>query len=319
MEYVLGIGIPLAVLILLCVALALILRRFYGIAFLRAPEKQLDINMLGAPWTVYLDQIRSGMEWLDAHTDERVEITSFDGLKLCASIVLCENARGTALLCHGYRSRGCLDFSCSMSFYHDLGFNLVIIDERACGQSEGDTITFGLKERQDVLSWLGFIRERFGEQEPVLLGGVSMGCATVLMSLGLDLPDNVKGAIADCGYTSPWAQLSHNLRQEYHLPPFPMMHLINVIFRRRTGCDLREGDTVKALRANGGRTPVFFIHGGADDFVPTDFTRENYAACTADKDLLIVPGAGHAVSYLVDGEAYREKSVAFLDKHFPKG
>ena len=314
-EYALWIGIPLLVLALLALAVALILRRFYRVAFLRAPQ-QLDINMLGAPWTIYLDDIKAGMDWLEAHTAERPAITSFDGLKLRASVVLRENARGTMLLCHGYRSRGCLDFSCSLAFYYEQGLNLVVIDERACGDSEGDTITFGLKERRDVLSWLGWIGERFGADEPIILGGVSMGCATVLMALGLDLPASVKGAIGDCGYTSPWDQLAYILKRDYHLPPFPLMHLMNRKFRRRNGCDLREGDTRQALARNT-RIPVLFVHGGADDFVPTDFTRENYAACAAEKDLLIVPGAAHAVSYLADRKTYQTKIVALLDRVLP--
>ena len=315
MEYLLWIGIPVLVLILLAVAVYLILRRFYKIAFARAAEPQLDINMLGAPWTAYLDRIKSGMEWVTSHVDEQVDITAFDGLKLHGSVLLRENARGTALLFHGYRSRGCLDFSCSAPFYYDLGLNLVIVDERACGASEGDAITFGMKERRDVVSWLTWINGRFGADEPVILGGVSMGCATVLMSLGLDLPENVRGAIADCGYTSPWAELAHVLKRDYHLPPFPWMQLMNLMVRRRIGCDLRVS-TVDALKKND-RIPVFLVHGGADDFVPTDFSRENYEACAAEKELLIVPGAGHAVSFLVDPETYRARAIAFLDRVLP--
>ena len=315
MEVLLWIGIPVLVLALLAVGVYLALRRFYKIAFARAAEPQLDINMLGAPWTPYLDQIQTGMAWVNSHFDERVDITAFDGLKLHAGVILRENARGTALLFHGYRSRGCLDFSCSAPFYHELGLNLVIVDERACGESEGDAITFGMKERRDVVSWLAWIRERFGADEAVILGGVSMGCATVLMSLGLDLPANVKGVIADCGYTSPWAELAHVLRRDYHLPPFPWMPLMNLMVRRRIGCDLHIS-TVDALKQNE-RIPVFLVHGGADDFVPTDFGRENYAACAAEKELLIVPGAGHAVSFLVDPETYRARAAAFLDRVLP--
>ena len=313
MKYALWIGIPLAVIALLALAIYLILRRFYKIAFVRSPDQQLDIDLLGAPWTAYLDDIREGMEWILANTDETPTVTSFDGLKLRARVVLTENARGTMLLCHGYRSRGFLDFSCSLRYYREQGLNLVVIDERACGASEGDTITFGLKERRDVLTWIDWIRARFGADEPILLGGVSMGCATVLMSLALDLPDNVKGVIGDCGYTTPWAQLAYILRRDYHLPPFPWMQLMNVMVRRRIGCDLREGDTVKALAQNT-RVPVLLVHGGADDFVPTAFGEENYRACASEKDLFIVPNAAHAVSYLADPKGYQAKIRAFVDR-----
>lgn len=287
--------------------------RFYRIAFVRAKEEPVDINALGKPWTAYLDEVRDGIEWFLSHVTEEVSVSSFDGLRLTARVIEQENARGTALLCHGYRSQGFLDFSCAFSFYYEQGLNLVVIDERACGLSEGDTITFGLNESRDVRTWLDWVNGRYGDDRPVILGGVSMGCTTVLLSLEHDLPSNVVGIIGDCGFTSPWDQLTYILRRDYHLPPFPLMHLVNVLFRRRTGCDLRAKSTVTAL-GNNTRIPVLFIHGGADRFVPTDFSRENYRACAADKDLLIVESAAHATSFLADPIAYRKRAKAFLDR-----
>lgn len=290
-----------------------IVRRFYRIAFLRNPEEPVDINALDKPWTAYLDEIRSGVDWLLAHVTQTVTVTSFDGLRLSARLVEQEGARGTALLCHGYRSQGFLDFSRAFSYFHGQGLNLLVIDQRACGLSEGDTITFGLNESRDVMTWLDWLNARYGADRPVVLGGVSMGSTTVLLSLSRDLPKNVVGVIGDCGFTSPWDQLAYILRRDYHLPPFPLLYLVNRRFRRRTGRDLREASTVTALAGNT-RVPVLLVHGGADRFVPTDFSRENYAACAADKELLIVSGASHATSFLADPAAYRERVGAFLSR-----
>lgn len=307
--WIAGVGAVLAL------AIWLVTEHFYRVAFLRHAEEHDDVNALGKPWTAYLPTIRDGVQWLIDHTTETVKVQSFDGLMLSARLVERKGARGTVLMCHGYRSRGYLDFSCVFPFYYRLGLNLVVIDERACGDSEGDTITFGLNERCDVKTWTEWINGRFGETRPVILAGISMGCASVVMSLATGLPDNVKGIIADCGYTSVWRQLAYILRRDYGLPPFPILYWVNGLFRRRTGRDLREADTLPLLRQSD--IPVLFIHGGADRFVPTDFSVEGWRACAADKDLLIVDSAAHATSALADPAAYRRHVAAFVERVVP--
>ncbi len=288
-----------------------VITRFYRVAFVRNEEEHADINTLGKPWGTYLEQITEGIEWLHRHTNETARITSFDGLKLSAWVVGQENARGTVLMCHGYRSRGFLDFSCAFEFFYEQGLNLVVIEQRACGNSEGKTITFGINESRDVRAWVDWAQERFGAEGPLILAGVSMGCAAVIMSIATGLPDGVSGIIADCGYTSAWRQLAYVLKRDYGLPPFPVLHLVNLLFKRRTGCDLREPDTLPILRECD--IPVLFIHGGADRFVPTDCSIEGWRACAADKDILIVEGAAHATSAIADPKQYRKKVKTFLD------
>ena len=290
---------------------AAVIGRFYRIAFLRNKEEHADINTLGKPWGAYLEQITEGIEWLQKNATETAHIESFDGLRLFAWVVEQENARGTVLMCHGYRSRGFLDFSCAFRFFYEQGLNLVVIEQRACGNSEGNIITFGIKESRDVSSWANWVRERFGAEMPIILAGVSMGCTSVIMSVEYGLPDNVAGIVADCGYTSAWRQLAHVLKRDYRLPPFPILHLVNYLFKRRTGCDLRSFDTLSVL--SGCDIPVLFVHGGADRFVPTDMSVEGWRACSADKDILIVEGAAHATSSIADPKQYQSKVKAFLD------
>lgn len=296
---------------LLFFSFAAIVARFYRIAFVRNEKEQPDITVIGRPWAAYLDKIKQGIDWLEKNTTDTVGITSYDGLRLSAWVVERENARGTFLMCHGYRSRGFLDFSCVFRFFHERGFNLVVIEQRACGNSEGNIITFGIKESQDVKSWAEWTKQRFGDDLPIILAGVSMGCTSALLSLAYGLPENVKGIIADCGYTSPWRQLAYILKRDYKLPPFPILYAVNWLFRRKTGVDLRQADTLPILQES--KTPILFIHGGADRFVPTDFSVESWRACSADKDILIVEGASHGTSALAESELYCEKAGEFLD------
>ena len=70
-----------------------------------------------------------------------------------------------------------------------------------------------------------------------------------------------------------------------------------------------EYSTLAALEKN--RVPVLFIHGADDHFVPVEMTYENYKACTAPKRLLVVPGADHGMSYLLEPEGYQGMMVDF--------
>ena len=140
-----------------------------------------------------------------------------------------------------------------------------------------------------------------------------MGAATVLLSLGTDLPGNVKGVVADCGFTSPWEIVRHVAKRDFHLPAFPLLHLLDLVCRGIAGFSLKEVDTRKALA--GSRLPVLFLHGAADDFVPVSMSEENYRACQGEKSLYLVPGAGHAQSYATDTPGCQERIGAFLRAH----
>ncbi len=299
-----------AVILILLVGL-LIVRRFYRIAFIRERDKSPDASVVGVPWASLVDRIEEGAEWFFSHITQQVRVKSYDGLELVGYLVEHPKARGTMIMCHGYRSFCHVDFSCSFEFYYNLGLNLLVIDQRSHGNSEGEVITFGIKERFDVNRWAHFVRDTFGADHPIVLAGVSMGCSTVLMSIATGLPENIKGIVADCGYTSAWEQLKYITRRDYHLPPWPVLNILNAYFKHKTGCDLREASTLTALENN--TLPVMFIHGGADRFVPTDFTRENYKACSADRRLFLAESAAHAVSYLAETERYQREATDFIN------
>ena len=140
-----------------------------------------------------------------------------------------------------------------------------------------------------------------------------MGCATVLMAAGLPLPSNVRAIIADCGYTSPKEILKTVLKRDYHLPAFPIMNLTELLTRWRAGFGYSDASALDAMRNC--RIPVLFIHGEKDTFVPVQMSLDNYMACRAPKELLIVPGAVHAAASLQDPEGYQRAVLAFMKKY----
>lgn len=253
-------------------------------------------------------------EWLNEQTFENYSITNVDGNKLKGYLLKADKPSDVYVFgSHGYRCWGKREFRRMTKFYHDLGFNVFIVDHQAHGESEGKYIGFGSHESRDSLQWLGFMLDTFGKDIQIILHGVSMGSATVMMMSGNpNLPKNVKFTVADCGYTSPWAEFDYQLKNA-HVPTSPLLDGANFFNKHIAKYDFKKVDAVESV--SHAQVPMLFIHGTKDDFVPTYMVHELYDACSTDKDLLLVEGAGHAESYPTDSAAYEAKVKSFIDKY----
>lgn len=242
---------------------------------------------------------------------EDVFITSFDGLRLHAKFyVASERKAPVQIMFHGYKSSAERDFCGGLREGIDGGFNVLLVDQRAHGESEGKYLTFGVNERFDCLSWASYAAERFGNDVKIYLYGISMGASTVLMASALPLPKSVSGIVADCGYTSPKAIICSVLR-DHHVPAAPVYAVAKLGARLFCGFDLDSASAPDALRRS--HIPVLFIHGDDDRFVPCRMSRENFEASAAEhKKLLIVHNAGHGLSYMLDRPAYLSALHEFL-------
>lgn len=261
----------------------------------------------------YAGLIRRSHDWLCGHAAQDVFTMSEDGLKLHALWIPAENPRGTVLFAHGYRSTYLVDFGGAMDLYHRQGFNLLIPDQRAHGESEGKYITFGVKESEDMLCWLNYHNRTFGNY-PVLLSGMSMGASTMMYLADQALPENARGIIVDCGFSSPYAILDAVFRSVTHLPGWLCLWATDIFAKLFAGFGLNEKDSRKVLAKN--RLPIIMVHGMADDFVPCAMSEEAYELCTGEKQLLLVEDAGHGLSFLADKETYVATVNAFIEKYF---
>lgn len=289
-----------------------------GYVFVKACVRRKEL-----PWMVeeelkktsfgkYYNCILASDAWLKANNAQDVYIESIDGLRLHGYWIPAEHPRGTVLLAHGYRSTMLVDFGLAFAFYHALGMNILVPEQRSHGQSQGRYITFGVKESEDFVRWIAYHNAHFGMQQ-LILSGMSMGASTVLYLADRDLPANVKCIIADCGFTSPWAILNKVFRSVTHLPSALSLWAADLFARVFAGFSLKEKDTLKVLP--NAKLPILMIHGSADDFVPCHMSMDGYDACSGEKELLVVQGAGHGVSFLMDKQAYTAKVIAFLEAH----
>ena len=276
------------------------------------PEQEEE-RLEKSSWRDHLPEIRAGMDWFEKQALEPVTIRSRDGLKLFGSYLEAPEARACVLLCHGYRSRGELDFALVLRLLYEHGCSLLVIDQRAHGRSGGKYITYGVLERYDCQQWAWFLHAKLAGRLPIFLEGLSMGAATVMMASELPMPPSVVGVIADCGYNSAWDEMRHCIHRWYHVPAFPVLNLTNLLCRLLAKYDLRTVTSAQAL-ANS-PLPLLLIHGTGDDFVPADMSQENYAAAAGEKRMILVEGATHGISYLVEEERCRRELLAFVDQY----
>lgn len=274
-------------------------------------DRTRDAIPEGSPLFPYRDRFLAAGEMLDGLETQGWDIESFDGLRLHGEF-FDANSEKTIILMHGYRSHWRGDFGIALPFYRSLGFNVLLCDQRCHGKSEGRYITYGVHEKYDCRDWILEVIRRRGKDCQIFLSGMSMGAATVLLATELKLPSQVKGIIADCGFTSGYDIVKLTTKGiNRHIPMF-VVDCINFCCRLFAGFDLKEGNTQTAMKVCD--KPILFIHGTHDTFVPCEMTLRNYDACVSRKELLTVRGAEHGMSYLLEEEHCKEVLKNFLEK-----
>ena len=301
--------------VLVCLVLAVILGGSwyaYRMAFYSPNKDREKIPEIKDPkYTPYKVVLRDMFHALENRPCEFITIQSQDGLTLSGRYYHQKDGAPLAIGFHGYKSCWLTDFCGGADIAFQMGQNVLLIDERAHGKSQGRTITFGIKERLDLLCWVEYALNRFGPDVKILLYGVSMGGATVLMASGLDLPDNVKGIVADCPYSAPLDIILEVGRQQ-HYPIRLIKPFIILGAKVYGGFDVKETCGEKAVRYS--KVPILIIHGEADSFVPAEMSRVIQEANPEMIRRHTFPGADHALSYMVDTPRYHKLVKEFMAK-----
>ena len=239
---------------------------------------------------------------------ERMEVKSVDGLNLVGRLYAAENADKTVICIHGYCGTGIRDMSAIAPFFIKNGFNVLLVDNRAHGESEGNVIGYGVLDSLDIAVWINALKTA-RPVKSTFLYGISMGAATAMMTAQYVRREEVAGIIADCGYTSIYEQMRFMLRTLTLVPPALIVPAIRSRAKKFAGYDIKTTDTREILAKTD--IPVLFVHGSEDKFVPPAMTEQNARACASAHDVLIVKDAKHAESYFLGREAYEKRVLAF--------
>lgn len=271
-------------------------------------------KMSGTDWEKYFPLMEERKIFVMAQPHSDVYITSYDGLKLHATYfpAIQNDIRKVVICFHGYTGEGLSNHIAIADYFLKHGYAILLPDARAHGQSEGEYIGFGCLDRKDALGWINWVIQECGDDVKIMLHGTSMGGATVLMTSGLDLPDNVKGIVSDCGFTSPKEVFTHVLNNMYHLPAFPAIQGADLINKKLAGYGMDECNARNEVKK--AKVPILFIHGSEDTFVPCSMCHEIYDNCSSPKRKLIVEGASHAESYYKDMAAYEKALDEFAEE-----
>lgn len=272
------------------------------------PQDQYPVPE-GKVYEPFRDRMIHWMKDLRALPCQDFYITSHDGLKLHGRYYEYAPGAPIELMFHGYRGNAERDLCGGVQRCFQLGRSAFLVDQRGSGESDGNVITFGIKEHLDCRNWVDFMVSHFGQDVKILLTGISMGASTVLMAAGKPLPSQVKGVLADCGFTSAKAIMFEVIRK-MKLPPKLLYPFVRLAARLFGGFALESVSAVEAVRK--ATLPIIFYHGDADDFVPCYMSKENYDACASRKALVIIPGAGHGLSYPVDKQIYLQTLKDFF-------
>lgn len=263
----------------------------------------------GAQYQAVKDKIYTWTRNIDSAPFEKVAIQSFDGLTLTGRYYHFRDGAPVKIIFHGYRSFALRDCAGGFAMCKNLGINVLTIDERAHGDSDGHTITFGIRERRDCLAWCNYICDRFGAETPIILSGLSMGAATVLMAASLSLPENVCCILSDSPFSSP-KEIIKKVCTDMHISApvaYPFIWLSALIFGR---FNLNECTALDGVRST--KIPILILHGEDDYFVPCEMSEYLHRHSNGMTQLATFPGAGHGLSYMIAPEEYEKVVYDFL-------
>jgi len=262
----------------------------------------------------YLDgKLDEGKIWFDNAKKEKLVIRSSDNKKnLHADFLFPEKESEVyVLVIHGYTSSP-RNMGVYAQKYNELGYNVIMPSLNGHADSEKDFVTMGWKDRLDVIDWINYITESAPDSK-IIIHGVSMGAATTMMTTGEELPNNVKFAVADCGYTSVWDVFSNKLKSAANVPPFPLLYGASTVNKIYSGFSFKEASSVEQLKKS--KIPTLFIHGDKDGLVPYDMLDIVYESAACEKDRITIEGAPHARNSCANPELYWSAVEKFIEKY----
>ncbi|MFD2639331.1 alpha/beta hydrolase [Piscibacillus salipiscarius] len=289
---------------------------FYDLAIKREKKDFLQNNDDLVVSREAMDVFVSGgwREWVDNQNFEYWELQSFDDLRLQGYYLEAEEPTNkTVVFAHGYLGRARDMGLYGEYYYEELGYNMLSVDLRGHGQSQGDYIGFGWHSRLDLVDWVNKLVEKQGEDTEIILHGLSMGAASVLMASGEDMPSNVNAIVADSPYTSVYDLFDYQMGRMFNLPSFPILDSTSLVTKAKADYSLKEASALKQVKK--AEVPILYIHGNSDDFVPTRMTKELYKHTNSEAQIKVFENSSHGEAFAIYRDEYIETLEQFLKKY----
>lgn len=289
---------------------------FYNLAIARNDKEFLQGNADLEVSDEAMKEFTSGnwRDWVREQDFETIEMNAYDDIKLNGYYLEAkEPSNKIVVMAHGYLGNAKQMGLYGEYYYEELGYNFFTPDLRGHGKSEGDYIGFGWHDRIDIIDWMNLLIDRFGPDTEIVMHGISMGAATVLMASGEELPENVKAIIADSPYTSVHDLFAYQMKRMFHLPSFPVLQSTSLVAKAKAGYSLTEASALKQVEKS--EVPILYIHGNADEFVPTKMTNKLYENTKSKTEMLTIEGASHGEGFVIERELYIDKMNEFIEKY----
>ena len=298
--------IPIGIIMFLLISFVLVLsficfKQLFYSPRRKKPQKDEYALPQGKKYVPHHAEILNWMKNVRNLPHEDMFVVSHDGLTLRGQYYECKKGAPVEILIHGYHGNSERDMGGGIERCFSMGRNALLVDQRACGKSDGRIVTFGINESRDCLLWIDKVIERFGDDVKIVITGVSMGAATVVMAAGRGLPENVRYVLADCPYSSS-DEIIRTVMAGKGLPVKFLYPFVKLGARIYGGFRIKDASPLDEVKRS--RTPIIFIHGDADDFVPAYMSEQLYEACTVKKQLVKIPNAAHVLAYITDKEGY---------------
>lgn len=286
---------------------------------LKAGEKGFTVDKLPQNTKKEADEKRDTLknrtkeyaEWFKAHSEDVFLLTK-SGIKVHAVLSMAEkHSRKYIVMCHGYKGSA---YNLGFQAYNftKMGYNVLAIDGRASGRTEGGYIGMGYLEKSDLKGYVNFILAR-DPQAQIALYGISMGAAEVMMASADGLPQNVKAIIEDSGYSDLWSMMKRQTCDTLHIFPDPIVFLASLYAKFVIGLDFKKASAVEAVKNT--NIPILFIQGTEDKCIPFEMFDTLYKSCASEKETYVVEGADHMQCDVVDPEKYYRTVDNFLGKY----
>lgn len=251
--------------------------------------------------------------WLNTVDIQKHTLEADDGKMLIArSFAKSKNGNKWVVVLHGYGETMEDVYDIAMHYSND-GYNILIPDLRAHGESEGAFYGMGWLDRLDVINWIDLILEN-NPSSQIAIHGVDMGADTALMLAGEPLKSNIKVIVAEGAYTSAWDVVKKEYKvRNPKLPVFPFLYMINPVMKVWAGYSLSDADAVSQVK--NARIPILLVNGNNDTYADGDMTEKLNLSIASEHEVFTIANGSHGDCRYADGDTYYGRVLEFVNSN----